>query len=65
LAYGGAHLFVPKLSASFRWGAPVVPEMKLLSREPYSSLSFEPGVRPAEEHITFTKKRDESGSERG
>ena len=48
--------FVPKLSATFRWGAPGVPEMKLLSREPYMSLSFEPGVGPAEEDITFSKK---------
>jgi hypothetical protein len=48
--------FVPKLSATCRWGAPGVPEMKLLSREPYLSLSFEPGVRPAEEDITFSKK---------
>jgi hypothetical protein len=48
--------FVPKLSATFRWGAPGVPEMKLLNREPYLSLSFEPGVGPAEEEITFSKK---------
>jgi len=48
--------FVPKLSATFRWGAPGVPEMKLLNREPYLSLSFEPGVGPAEEDITFSKK---------
>jgi hypothetical protein len=47
---------VPKLTASCRWGAPGVPEMKLLSREPYMSLSFEPGVGPAEENITFSKK---------
>jgi hypothetical protein len=47
---------VPKLTASPRWGAPGVPEMKLLSREPYMSLSFEPGVGPAEENITFSKK---------
>jgi hypothetical protein len=47
---------VPKLTASCRWGAPGVPEMKLLSREPYMSLSFEPGVGPAEEDITFSKK---------
>jgi hypothetical protein len=48
--------FVPKLSATFRWGAPGVPEMTLLNREPYISLSFEPGVGPAEEDITFAKK---------
>ena len=48
--------FVPKLSATCRWGAPSVPEMKLLNREPYLSLSFEPGVGPAEEEITFSKK---------
>jgi hypothetical protein len=28
----------------------------LLNREPYLSLSFEPGVGPAEENITFAKK---------
>lgn len=56
LTFGGMHLFVPKLTATFRWGAPAVPEMRLLSREPYASLSFEPGVRPAEEDITFSKK---------
>jgi hypothetical protein len=48
--------FVPKLSATCRWGAPGVPEMKLLNREPYMSLSFEPGVGPAEAEITFSKK---------
>jgi hypothetical protein len=48
--------FVPKLSATFRWGAPSVPEMRLLTREPYMSLSFEPGARPTEEDITFAKK---------
>jgi hypothetical protein len=47
---------VPKVTASFRWGAPGVPEMTLLNREPYLSLSFEPGVGPAEEDITFSKK---------
>jgi hypothetical protein len=56
---------VPKLTASVRWGAPGVPEMKLLSREPYLSLSFEPGVGPAEEDITFAKKRRKSGLEQG
>ena len=47
---------VPKVTASFRWGAPGVPQMTLLNREPYLSLSFEPGVGPAEEDITFSKK---------
>ena len=55
-AFGAMHLFVPKLTASSRWGAPGVSEMTLLNREPYLSLSFEPGVRPAEEDITFSKK---------
>jgi hypothetical protein len=50
---------VPKLTASARWGAPGVPEMTLLNREPYLSLSFEPGVRPAEGDITF-RRRDAS-----
>jgi hypothetical protein len=63
VGFWGTHLFVPKLSASFRWGAPGVPEMKLLSREPYASLSFEPGLRPAEGRISFFKKRRKSGSE--
>jgi hypothetical protein len=63
--FWGTHLIVPKLSASFRWGAPSVPEMKLLSREPYLSLSFEPGVGLAEEDITFSKKRRKSGLEQG
>lgn len=57
LSFWVSHLLVPKLSASARWGAPAVPEMKLLSREPYLSLSFEPGVGPTEEDITFSKKR--------
>jgi hypothetical protein len=56
---------VPKLTAVPRWGAPGVPEMTLLNREPYLSLSFEPGVRPAEEDITFSKKRRKSGLEEG
>jgi hypothetical protein len=56
---------VPKLTACCRWGAPGVPEMKLLGREPYLSLSFEPGVGPAEEDITFAKKRRKSGLEQG
>ena len=63
VGFWGMHLYVPKLSASFRWGAPSVPEMKLLGREPYASLSFEPGVRPAEGRISFFKKRRKSGSE--
>jgi hypothetical protein len=53
----------PKLTAAYRWGEPGVPEMKLLSREPYLSLSFEPGVGPAQEDITFSKKRRKSGLE--
>ncbi|HWW96574.1 MAG TPA: hypothetical protein VNY74_02715 [Edaphobacter sp.] len=56
---------VPKLTASPRWGSPGVPEMTLLNREPYLSLSFEPGVGPAEEDITFAKKRRKSGLEQG
>jgi hypothetical protein len=55
--------FPPKLTTRFRWGTPGVPEMKLLSREPYLSLSFEPGVRPPKEDISFAKKRRKSGSE--
>jgi hypothetical protein len=54
---------VPTLTASPRWGTPGVPEMTLLNREPYLSLSFKPGVRPAEEDITFSKKRRKSGLE--
>jgi hypothetical protein len=50
------HFPAPKLTASARWGAPGVPQMTLLNREPYLSLSFEPGVGPAEENITFSKK---------
>ena len=65
LSFWVSHLIVPKLSASVRWGTPGVPEMKLLSREPYLSLSFEPGVGPAEEDITFSKKRRKSGLEQG
>ena len=56
---------VPKLTAVPRWGEPGVPEMTLLNREPYLSLSFEPGVGPAEEDITFAKKRRKSGLEQG
>jgi len=37
----------------------------LLNRESYLSLSFEPGVGPAEEDITFSKKRRKSGLEQG
>ena len=55
----------PKLTAVPRWGEPGVPEMTLLNREPYLSLSFEPGVGPAEEDITFAKKRRKSGLEQG
>jgi hypothetical protein len=56
LTFGTMHLLVPKVTTSFRWGAPAVPQMTLLNREPYLSLSFEPGVGPAEEDITFSKK---------
>jgi hypothetical protein len=47
---------LPKISVSSRWGEPGVPEMKLLTREPYASLSFEPGLGPEEESITFASK---------
>jgi hypothetical protein len=51
------HFFLPpNFTAIPRWGAPGVPQMTLLNREPYLSLSFEPGVGPAEEDITFSKK---------
>lgn len=56
------------ITVSSRLGAPGVPEMTLLSREPYASWSFEPGARPAEGRISFFKdfkKRRKSGSERG
>jgi hypothetical protein len=53
-----AHLtMIPRL------GTPGVPQMTLLGREPYASLSFEPGVKPAEERISFFKKRRKSRSE--
>jgi hypothetical protein len=68
LALGATFIFLPKFSATFHWGAPGAPEMRLLSREPYASLSFEPGVGPAEERITFLNilnKRRKSGSEQG
>jgi hypothetical protein len=55
----------PKFSVSFRRGTPGVPEIRLLTREPYASWSFEPGMRPTEERITFFKKRRRSGSEQG
>jgi len=61
LPFLGWHLVRLLLSASFRVGAPGVPEMRLLSREPYVSLSFEPGVRPAEERITFPGLRRKTG----
>jgi hypothetical protein len=56
LTFGTMHLLAPKVTTSLRWGAPAVPQMTLLNREPYLSLSFEPGVGPAEEDITFSKK---------
>jgi hypothetical protein len=61
LPFLGWHLVRLLLSASFRVGAPGVPEMRLLSREPYVSLSFEPGVRAAEERITFPGLRRKTG----
>jgi hypothetical protein len=59
---GAAFFFIkprvplPKFSVSSRWGEPGVPEMTLLTREPYASLSFEPGLGPEEESITFASK---------
>ena len=61
LPFLGWHLVRLLLSASFRVGAPGVPEMRLLGREPYVSLSFEPGVRPAEGRITFPGLRRKTG----
>ena len=66
LTFMAVHPFVPKFSVSSRWGAPGMPQMTLLTREPYASWSFEPGVRPAEGRISFFKnfkKRRKSGSE--
>jgi len=59
------HISAPKFSVSFRRGTPGVPEIRLLTREPYASWSFEPGMRSTEERITFFKKRRKSGSEQG
>jgi hypothetical protein len=56
LTFGTVHLFLLKVTTSFRWGSPEAPQMTLLNREPYLSLSFKPGVGPAEEDITFAKK---------
>jgi hypothetical protein len=56
------------ITVSSRLGAPGVSQMTLLSREPYTSWSFEPGARPAEGRISFFKnfkKRRKSGSEQG
>ena len=61
LPFLGWHLVRLLLSAGFRVGAPGVPEMRLLGREPYVSLSFEPGVRAAEERITFPGLRRKTG----
>jgi hypothetical protein len=63
LTFVRLHTFGPKVSVAARWGTPDAPEMKLLSREPYASLSFEPGVGPAEESITFSDEGRESGLE--
>jgi hypothetical protein len=68
LSFVAMHPFVPKFSVSSRWGAPGMPQMTLLTREPYASWSFEPGARPAEGRISFYKnfkKRRKSGSEQG
>ncbi|WP_433969410.1 hypothetical protein [Tunturiibacter gelidiferens] len=53
----GLHTLL-KVTTGCRWD---VPKMKLLGRETYVSLSFVPAVGPAEERITFSKKRRRSG----
>jgi hypothetical protein len=53
----GMHTLL-KVTTGCRWD---VPKMKLLGRETYVSLSFVPDVGPAEERITFSKKRRRSG----
>jgi hypothetical protein len=53
----GMHTLV-KVTTGCRWD---VPKMKLLGRESYVSLSFVPDMGPAEERITFSKKRRRSG----
>jgi hypothetical protein len=50
------HPPLPKFSVSSRWGEPDAPEMKLLNREPYTSLRFEPGLGPEEDSITFASR---------
>jgi hypothetical protein len=59
---GTPHLFRPTVTMVGRLGTPGVPEMRLLTRKPYASLSFVPGVKPAEERFSFLKRR-KSGSE--
>ena len=64
LACGAMHFIIKSLfSTSFRLGAPGVPVIRLLSRVPYASWSFEPGMRPPEGRITFLKERRKSGLE--
>lgn len=53
----GMHTLV-KVTTGCRWD---VPKMKLLGRETYVSLSFVSDMGPAEERITFSKKRRRSG----
>lgn len=61
LPFLGWHLANLLLSATFRVGAPGVPEIRLLGKEPYVSLSFEPGVGLAEGRITFPRLRQKTG----
>lgn len=61
LPFLGWHLAKLLLSATFRAGAPGVPEIRLLGKEPYVSLSFEPSAGPAEGRITFTRLRQKTG----
>ncbi len=61
LPFLGWHLAKLLLSATFRVGAPGVPEIRLLGKEPYVSLSFESGMGPAEERITFARLRQKTG----
>lgn len=65
LAFVGMHPpIAPHLTMIPRMGTPGVPQMTLLGREPYASLSFEPGVKPAEERISFFKRGPKSRSEK-
>lgn len=67
LTFWGTHPSAMRIiTVSSRLGAPGMPRMTLLTREPYASWSFEPGARPAEGRISFFKnfkKRRKSGSE--